>query len=142
MLNKYEVDLKKETNGDIGEIVAIGMMYIIVEDKSLWKPILEIDETKIQEIPKIEDNFNSFEGVEPLNKINISSAGVDVGCMFGVIAGIAGVTDIKGIIRNLELGAMPAATAWAAMRVIFKRVLTVFLVFEAVYGMGSCFGWW
>ncbi len=145
MLSKYSVDLQKEIDGEINEIIAIGVMYIIIEDKTLWKPILDLDEMSFA--PK--DNnlqLNSyghiFNETNEYVHLNLYRSGMDVGCMLGVIAGIAGLSDVKGIIRNLELGAVSSATAWAAIRLIFKRVLTIFLVFEAVYGMGGCFGLW
>lgn len=101
MLNKYGVDLQKEVDGDISEIIATGVMYIIVEDKTLWKPILDLDETSFapkDKNLKINNYCDLFTESKESTHLNLYRDGIDVGCMLGLIAGIAGFQILKALL--------------------------------------------
>jgi hypothetical protein len=153
--DKYNLDLRRDLNEDKRSILVLGVFYAAKEssltslhyDKNnSQSPINTLNPDDSTNSP-IDSSILIHPALGYSSDIGDPNFSVEMAsnptfdCFLTVVSGIIGIRDIQSLYKDFVAG-VGAETIIASMRLMFKRVATVFTIAVAVYETGECLGWW
>lgn len=112
--DRYKIDIKNDVSDFPEATIVLGLFYFGKE--------------------------NGIQDLHPDSLLN-RPADLALGCLFSAVGALLSIHDLRSLYQDFVSG-IGASTILSTMKLMLRRVATVWTVVTTVYSFGDCMDWW